>query len=387
MKKAIALICVLSATALASEPARLETARGTLYGTMELPASKPPYPVVLLIAGSGPTDRDGNSAAIHGKNDNLKMIAEGLAARGIASLRYDKRLIGESKIPGLKEADLRFDNYVDDAVGWGEFLRKDPRFRSLTIAGHSEGSLIGMLAAQKLGANGYVSISGAGSPAGQLILDQVRAQKPPAELMKQIEDIIESLNEGHTVESVPDSLRALFRPSVQPYLISWFKYDPAREIAKLKMPVLILQGTTDIQIRVDDAKRLAKANPAAKLVLVDGMNHVLKEVPADRQKQVASYGDPSLPVAPQVVDEIAALVKQADARLELHAQGHLRDPRIAGRIDFPEGRAAAHVRPRSVEMHIVKQVEKVAAELHAPALGHRERFLGRPVYIEISRAA
>jgi len=311
MRTATCLITLLAAgVLLAAEPVHLDTGAGILYGTLELPASKPPFPVVLIIAGSGPTDRDGNSAMIKGKNESLKMMAQGLAARGIASLRYDKRLIAESKSAAIKEEDLRFETYVDDAAGWGKYLRKDARFNVLVIAGHSEGSLIGMLAAQKLAANGYISIAGAGRPGGQIILAQLRTKPLPADLMKQVEDTVKALEEGRTVDSAPPALAALFRPSVQPYLISWFKYDPAREIAKLKMSVLILQGTTDIQVSVEDAKLLAAANPAAKLVVIEGMNHVLKEVPADMQKQLASYGDPSLPISSKLVDEMAALVKR-----------------------------------------------------------------------------
>ena len=272
MKKATYFFQLLLAGAvLAAEPVRLDTGTGILYGTMEVPPSKPPYPVVLIIAGSGPTDRDGNSSMLQGKNNSLKMLAEDLAALGIASLRYDKRFIGESRITGLKEEDLRFDTYVDDVVRWGEYLRKDPRFRSLVIAGHSEGSLLGMLAAQKLMVNGYVSIAGSGRPAGQIVLEQYRSQTLPAGLMNQVEDIVKALEAGRRVESVPPALAVVFRSSVQPYVISWFHYDPAREIARLKMPVLILQGTTDIQVSVGDAELLAKANPAAKLVLIEGM--------------------------------------------------------------------------------------------------------------------
>jgi pimeloyl-ACP methyl ester carboxylesterase len=309
MKKAMGIFPLLFAGAvLAGEPAALDTGTGILHGTIETPAAKPPYPVALIIAGSGPTDRNGNSPMLPGKNDSLKMLAEGLAARGIASLRYDKRLVGESKIAGAKEEDLQFEMYVDDAVRWGEYLRKDARFRSWVIAGHSEGSLIGMLAAQKLSANAFVSIAGVGRPAGQVILEQIRSQSPPADLMKQVEDDVSALEAGRRVDSVPPVLAALFRASVQPYLISWFRYDPAREIARLKMPVLILQGSTDIQVSVVDARLLAKANPAAKLVVIEGMNHVLKEVPAEREKQIASYGDPSLPLASSLVTEIADLV-------------------------------------------------------------------------------
>lgn len=167
MKRVLLICCLilLATAAFASETARLDTATGVLYGTIELPAAKPPFPAVLIISGSGPTDRDGNTR-LAGKNNSLKMLAEGLAALGIASLRYDKRLIGESKDIRTSESDLRFDMYVDDAVAWGQQLRKDQRFCGLLIAGHSEGSLIGMLAAQKLSADGFISIEGTGRPAG-----------------------------------------------------------------------------------------------------------------------------------------------------------------------------------------------------------------------------
>lgn len=302
---------LLSGVLLAADSVSLDTGTGVLYGTLELPAAKPPYPIVLFIAGSGPTDRDGNSAILKGKNDSTKMMAEGFAARGIASLRYDKRAIAQSKAAFVKEDDLRFDMYVDDAVRWGEYLRKDSRFGALVVAGHSEGSLVGMIAAQKLSANGYISIAGAGQPGGQIILKQLRAQPIPADMMKQIEAAVKALEEGRKAESVPPGLEALFRPSVQPYLISWFKYDPAREIAKLTMPTLILQGSTDIQVGVSDAKLLKEANPTAKLVVVEGMNHVLKEVPAGQKDPIASYSDPTLPLAPKLLDEMTDLIRRA----------------------------------------------------------------------------
>jgi pimeloyl-ACP methyl ester carboxylesterase len=302
---------LLSGALLAADSVSLDTGTGVLYGTLELPTTKAPYPVALLIAGSGPTDRDGNSPLLTGKNDCLKMIAEALATRGIASLRSDKRGIGQSKDAMVKEDDLRFETYVDDAVRWGEYLRKYPRFGALVIAGHSEGSTIGMLAAQKLSANGYISIAGPGQPGGKIILRQLKEQSAPPDMLKEIDGMVKILDDGHKVDAVPAGLEGLFRASVQPYLISWFKYDPAREIGKLKMPVLILQGTTDIQISVSDAKLLHDGNRDAKLVIVEGMNHVLKEVSDDPTKQIASYGDPKLPVAPKLLDEMTELIRKA----------------------------------------------------------------------------
>jgi pimeloyl-ACP methyl ester carboxylesterase len=248
------------------------------------------------------------SAVIPGSNNSLKYLAEALAAQGIASLRYDKRGVARSVGAATSEAELRFDTFINDAVLWGRRLRGDKRFSSLVVAGHSEGSLIGMVAARTLDAEGYVSIAGAGRRAGQIINEQLKGQFSP-ELRGKSEAIVKSLEEGKAVADVPNELAALYRPSVQPYVISWFKYDPAKEIAKLSAPVLITQGAHDLQVSVEDAKLLAAAKPGAKLLIVEGMNHVLKDVPADPKQQAGSYSDPSLPVAPKLLVEIVGFVK------------------------------------------------------------------------------
>jgi pimeloyl-ACP methyl ester carboxylesterase len=315
MRTAIVMILIASA-ALAqqpsSPPASIEAvpADKAIHSTLLLPqdATKP-IPVVLFISGSGPTDRDGNSSMLPGKNNSLKMLAEGLAMNGIASLRYDKRGIGESARAMLSEADLRFDIYIDDAAAFCEQLRGDKRFSAVVIAGHSEGSLIGMVAAKRCNASGFISIAGAGRPAADTLRIQLAGKLPPA-LATRSDAILKDLEAGKTTEKPPVELFAIYRPSVQPYMISWFRYDPAKSIAALTVPVLIIQGTTDIQVSVDDAKRLAAANPKAKLLIVEGMNHVLKSVSSDKEKQSASYSDPALQLAPDLLMNIVAFVRK-----------------------------------------------------------------------------
>jgi uncharacterized protein len=263
---------------------------------------------VVIIAGSGPTDRNGNSPLIPGANNSLKLLAEGLATHGIASLRYDKRGVGASAASLVKEADVRFDMYADDAAAWVRRLRPDSRFSTITIVGHSEGSLLGMLAAQRAAADGYVSIAGAGRAADKVLREQLGRQLPP-DLLAFSNKALDMLLAGHTVDSVPPPLAALFRPSVQPYLISWLRVDPQVEIAHLTIPVLIAQGTLDAQVPVTDAQLLAHAQPKGKLLIVDGMNHVFKRVPADAASQQRSYTDPSAPVAPELIEGIASFVK------------------------------------------------------------------------------
>ena len=202
-----------------------------------------------------------------------------------------------------KESDLKFTTYVDDAVDWLEWLRKDARFSGRIVIGHSEGSLIGILAAQRSPVTHVVSIAGAGRPIAQVLDEQLSRNLPPP-LLADARRIVGELEAGRTVDSVPAPLMALFRPSVQPYMISWLPIDPAREAGRLTVPVLVVQGTTDVQVSAADAERLAKGNPRAQRELVDGMNHVLKEV-REASQQTASYSDPSLALHPRLVEALS----------------------------------------------------------------------------------
>ena len=301
-----------------TEQVEMPTATGTIRGALVVPPASDKVPIVLIVAGSGPTDRNGNSALLPGKNNAYKMLAESLAVAGIASLRYDKRGLGASaKAAGAGESSLRFDTYVDDAASWVAQLRTDKRFSRVIVAGHSEGSLIGMLAARKAQADGFVSIAGVAHRASEVLRDQLRPQigALPA-LWDGNETILASLERGVVVDALPPAVQAvpaiaqLYRPSVQPYLISWFKFVPSSEIAALSVPVLILQGTTDIQVSVDEAKGLKAARPDAELILVDGMNHVMKHAPADRMQNVATYSNPDLQIVPDVPNAIVAFVRR-----------------------------------------------------------------------------
>ena len=281
----------------------------TLKGSLEIPKAYKPIDVVLIISGSGPTDRDGNSSVFPGKNNSLKMLADSLFENGIASLRYDKRGVGASD--KVKESELTFDMYINDAVEWVKFLRKDKRFSKVIIAGLSEGSLIGMIAAERTDIDKFISLCGAGRPAYSLIEEQLKNNKVPNELLNESKAIIDSLKLGITVKKVNPSLISIFRPSVQPYMISWFKYDPVKEISKLSVPILVIEGTTDIQIDVKDAKLLAAANKKAKLDIIENMNHILKIVPTrDRMKNLQSYYNPNLPLSAKLCKSIIKFIKQ-----------------------------------------------------------------------------
>jgi pimeloyl-ACP methyl ester carboxylesterase len=301
------LILVLPPLAEAdSRDSEISTELGTLAGTLTVPASDKPRALVLIIAGSGPTDRDGNIRGLPGNNNSLKYLAEALAGVNIASLRFDKRMIGDSASTSLSESDLRFDIYVNDALLWLQFLEQ--QFNApVYIAGHSEGSLIGLLVASNTDVAGVISIAGPGRPASQVILEQTEKQLPP-DLLAETKKILSELDSGRTVDSPPPALNALFRESLQPYLISWFQYDPAEVAVALDIPILLLYGSTDIQVGVADGEHLLASSKNAKLKVVEGMNHVLKLVGPDMKDQVASYSDPSLPIAGELIEAIDAFI-------------------------------------------------------------------------------
>lgn len=283
-------------------PISLDTGTGELFGTLLLPKSTKPVPVVLIIAGSGPTDRDGNNSD-GGRNDSMKRLALILAKHKIASVRYDKRGVAASRPATPDERDLSIEKYVDDAVAWAAKLKTDSRLGPLVLMGHSEGALVATLAAERAGAVALISVAGTGRPVDQVVREQLQDRLPPP-LLARSEQLIEEIKAGKTDNDVPEPLQVVFRPSVQPYLISLFRQNPTAAFGQLKIPTLIIQGRNDMQVGVGDAELLHKAKPDSQLAIIDGMNHVLRIVPMDIKRQLASYKDPQLPLASEVTDRI-----------------------------------------------------------------------------------
>lgn len=307
--------CLFSGLAQATvlqRPISLDTGNGELFGTLLLPKADTPVPVVLIISGSGPTDRDGNNPE-GGRNDSLKRLAWVLARHNIASVRYDKRGVAASLAATADERNLSVEAYVADAVAWSRKLAADPRLGPLVLLGHSEGALIASLAAPQASAVAVVSVGGSARPIDQVLRQQLGSRLPPP-LMLRSNELLDSLKGGRVDLNVPPQLQFIFRPSVQPYLISLFRQDPAQAFAALKMPALIVQGTHDIQVGVDDARQLKAAKPDAELALVNGMNHVLRIVPNDERRQLQSYKDPNLPLAAELGIRIVGFIDSITSR-------------------------------------------------------------------------
>ncbi len=283
-----------------------------LRGTMLSPA--PGAPMVLIIPGSGPTDRNGNNP-LGVRASTYRLLAQGLAQRGIGTVRIDKRGMFGSRAAVADGNAVTIDDYVTDTESWIASIRKRTGVSCVWVLGHSEGGLVALAAAQK--ANdicGLVLVSTAGRPLGEVLRQQLRSNPANAPILDQAMAAIDSLEAGKRVDAsqMNPVLLPLFGPQVQGFLISVFSYDPAKLIAKVARPVLIMQGERDIQVSVADAQRLKQAAPAAKLVLLADTNHVLKPVTTDdRAANIATYANPNLPLAPGVVDAVASFVASA----------------------------------------------------------------------------
>ncbi len=278
-----------------------------IKGTLTVPKSNTFDHVVLIIAGSGPTNRDGNS--LYTQNNSLRLLAEHLALHNIAALRYDKRGVAQSWAEDFCEADLKFETLIDDAGYLLRHLKADKRFSKITVLGHSEGSLIAMLAAKQERVDSFISVAGISTFANLEIEQQILRSGMSEKLRQQGKETLDQLSAGVLVNDYPPELEVLFRHSVQPYLISWFAYNPCVEISTLAVPILIIQGTTDAQVTVESAEQLHQAAHNTTLSIIAGMNHILKNAPMDSKANIATYQQPSLPLNQIFLAEVVTFIK------------------------------------------------------------------------------
>lgn len=288
-----------------SDTSYFQTENARIYTVLSKPAKTENVPLAIIIAGSGPTDLNGNQPSR--KNNSLLYLSDALVANNIATLRFDKRGIAKSRFESFSEYDLNIDIYANDVIGLIEYV-KQKGFTDIYIIGHSEGSLIGMISLQNIKIRGFISLCGVGNSADVVLKKQLQPKLPPA-FYAQVEPIIDSLKQGHQVKSFPPQLNSLFRPSVQPYLISWFKHNPTKLIKNLHCPVLIVQGERDIQVDSEEADLLHLAANQSKLLVLEKMNHVLKNIEGGMQENIASYTNPNLPVNAELIKNIVEFIK------------------------------------------------------------------------------
>jgi pimeloyl-ACP methyl ester carboxylesterase len=283
---------------------------GPLKGTLTRAAAAS-APVVLIIPGSGPTDRDGNSP-LGVRAATYRLLSEQLASRGVSTVRIDKRGMFASSAAGVDANAVTIEDYVRDTRAWVDTIRAQTGASCVWLLGHSEGGLVALATAQRdSGLCGLVLVAAAGRPLGDVLKDQLRANPANAALLEPAMAAIDSLAAGKRVDAsaLPPALAPLFNPAVQGFLISAFALDPAKLAGQVKKPMLIVQGERDIQVSVADAQALKAANPSASLLLLPDTNHVLKQVTSDQMgANVATYADPSLPLAPGIAEAIARFV-------------------------------------------------------------------------------
>lgn len=280
------------------------TIDSSIEGTLLIPSKKNKTPLAIIIQGSGPTDRDGNQSSL--KNNSLKFLAQNLYKNNIASFRYDKRLVKQVLDGTFDESKVNFNDFIADATTIIKEFENDQRFSEIVIIGHSQGSLVGMIAAQSNKISKFVSVAGAGQAIDDVIIDQLKKQSPA--LVENARQSFDDLKLNGVSQNYSPYLATIFRPSLQLFMISWMYYNPQTEISKLKIPVLIINGDNDLQVQVSEAEKLKKASPKAEFIIIPHMNHILKNIKGDRIENQQSYNKQDLPISKKLIKSISSFI-------------------------------------------------------------------------------
>jgi pimeloyl-ACP methyl ester carboxylesterase len=259
--------------------------------------------LAIIIADSGPTDRNGNQNFM--KNNSLKKLAKGLTANGIATYRYDKRTVKLIR-RGKSSKNILFDDFVTDAIAVIDFFKTKNEYSKIYVIGHSQGSLVGMLAAKNR-ADGFVSLAGAGKNIGDVLIEQVDDTAPA--FLDDTKRIVALLKEGKTTNDFPTALGSVFNMDTQPFMINWLKYNPQDELKKLNIPVLIVNGTKDLQVSVEEAKLLKLDSDNSKFQIIENMNHVLFIIKGDDLINSKSYNESFRNLSSELIDAVVEFIK------------------------------------------------------------------------------
>lgn len=267
-------------------------------GTLLTPNASEATVLAIIIAGSGPTDRNGNQNFM--QNNALKKLAEGLAEGGIATFRYDKRIVKQIRKNNV-DPNITFDDFVTDAISVVEYFKNKDAFSRIMVIGHSQGSLVGMLATQDR-ADGFISLAGAGQSIDGVITEQVGTMDPS--LVEPTKRVFAEMKEGKAVTDYPPALTSIFRADIQPFIRNWMQYDPQTILKQLDVPVLIINGTKDLQVSVEEANRLKQSSENAELVIIENMNHVLFIIEGGQLENSKSYNESSRPISEELLSSI-----------------------------------------------------------------------------------
>ncbi|HKK13019.1 MAG TPA: alpha/beta hydrolase [Flavobacteriaceae bacterium] len=272
-------------------------------GTLLTPNSKKKPILAILIAGSGPTDRNGNQNFL--KNNALKKLAKSLSNHGIATFRYDKRVVKQI-VTGNIDKNTTFDDFVTDATSVIEYFKETNAYSKIYVIGHGQGSLVGMLAG-KGRIDGFVSLAGAGQSIDKVIIEQV--QKTAPQYTEDAKRVFGIMRSGKTTSDYPPVLYSLFNIEIQPFMMNWMEYDPKEVIKSLNVPILIINGTKDLRVSVEESKMLKEAAPEADLKIIDKMNHVLFIIEGDNLDNAKSYNESARNISQELVSDILEFIK------------------------------------------------------------------------------
>lgn len=271
-------------------------------GTLLLPNENNKPKLAIIIAGSGPTDRNGNQNFL--KNNSLKKLAESLAHHGIATFRYDKRIVKQIR-KNKVDPNITFDDFVTDAISVVDYFKGLDSYSGIYIIGHSQGSLVGMLAA-KNGVDGFISLAGAGQSIDQVITEQVAGMDPS--LVEPTKKAFNSLKKGELTTDYPQALGSIFRADLQPFIMNWMQYNPQDILRSLEIPSLIVNGTKDLQVAVDEAKLLKEASAKAELKIIENMNHVLFIIEGDQLENSKSYNESFRKISEELITSVSNFI-------------------------------------------------------------------------------
>ena len=273
-----------------------------INGTLLTPNAINKPDLAIIIAGSGPTDRDGNQNFL--KTNNLKKLAEGLTKNNIASFRYDKRIVKQIR-KGKVDKDMMFDDFVTDAKSVVDYFHNKKQFNNIYIIGHSQGSLVGLLASKE-NVTGFISLAGAGQSIDEVITEQVVKTAP---MFKADTDrVFKVLKKGKTTKDYPQALASIFNLEVQPFIANWMTYNPQTEIMSLTIPTLIINGTKDLQVSEAEAKLLDEASKNSTLKIIPNMNHVLVTIEGGNLENSKSYNESFRPLSDGLMSTITEFI-------------------------------------------------------------------------------
>ena len=278
------------------------TINENIDGTLLIPNTNTKVPLAIIIPGSGPTDRNGNQNFL--KNNSLKKLAEALTASDIATFRFDKRIVKQIH-RGNVDSNIKFEDFVIDVKSIIKYFAKNPAFTKIILIGHSQGSLVALLADNDE-VDGIISISGAGQSIDKVLLEQISKMAPG--LSDEAEATLKILKSGQTTTNYPQPLQSVFNYDLQPFMISWIKYDPVKEITNIDKPILVINGTKDLQVSISEAKMLDEAAPNSQIKIIEGMNHIMFTIDGDDLVNSKSYNESSHAINQELIELIQKFI-------------------------------------------------------------------------------